>query len=54
MSTTKPKTRTGADKPNETKHLSTAQKRALDTQSEAERAHGKEREKLTRKAASGR
>jgi len=51
MSTAKPKTRTEADKPQETKHLSAAQKRALDTQSEAERAHGKEREKLTRRMA---
>jgi hypothetical protein len=53
MSSTKPKTRTEANKPKETAHLSAAQKRALDTQSEAERANGKEREKLTRKMATG-
>lgn len=52
MSSAKPKTRTEANKPEETKHLSEGQKRALDRQSEAERADGKEREKLTRKMTS--
>lgn len=49
MNSTKPKTRTEANKPEETKHLSPGQKRALDVQSEAERTDGKDREKLTHK-----
>jgi hypothetical protein len=48
----KPKTRTEASKPEETKHLSAAQKRALDSQAEAEHTDGKERKKLTRKTES--
>lgn len=49
MSTQKPKTRTEATKPTETKHLTDADKRALDIEAEAEHADGKQREKLTRK-----
>jgi len=52
MSTEKPKTRTEASKPEETKHLSAAQKRALDSQAETEHTDGKERERLTREAES--
>jgi hypothetical protein len=53
MKTRKPKTRTEADKPRETRHLSEAQKRTLDTQAEAEHTGGREREKLTRQMESG-
>jgi hypothetical protein len=53
MSTAKPKSRTEASKPVETRHLSAAQKRALDAQGEAERTDGKQREKLTRRMEAG-
>jgi hypothetical protein len=49
MKTTKPKSRTGASKPKETRHLSEAEKQSLDIQGEAEHADGKERERLTRR-----
>lgn len=49
MSTPKPKTRTEAAKPARTGHLTEADKRALDTEAEAEHTDGQEREKLTRK-----
>ena len=49
MDTSKPETRTGADKPEETKHLSSTEKRALEKQGEAEHADGEQREKLTPK-----
>jgi hypothetical protein len=49
MSTQKPKTRTEAAKPAQTKHLTEADKQALDIQADAEHTDGKQREKLTRK-----
>ncbi len=52
MKTPKPKHRTEASKPEETQHLTEAQKRALDLQDEAEHADGKRREDLTQKISS--
>ncbi len=49
MSTQKPKTRTEAAKPSQTKHLTEADKRALDIEADAEHTDGKQREKMTRK-----
>lgn len=51
MSTQKPKTRTEAAKPAQTRHLTEADKRALDREAEAEHTDGRERERLTRKMA---
>lgn len=42
--------RTGSDKPAETSHLSEAQKKALDSQADAEHEDGPKREELTRQA----
>jgi hypothetical protein len=49
MSNQKPKTRTEADKPRETRHLTEEQKQSLDLQAEAEHEDGKPREELTRR-----
>jgi len=49
MNTRKPKTRSGATKPESTRHLSEADKRKLDIEADAQHTDGAQREKLTRK-----
>jgi hypothetical protein len=49
MKMEKPKSRTGASKPKETRHLSEAEKQSLEEQGEAEHADGKARERLMRR-----
>jgi len=51
MSTQKPKSRTEASKPAQTKHLTAAQKRSLDHQAEIEHMDGPQRERATQKVA---
>lgn len=49
MTERQPQTRTGATKPEATRHLDTDQERALDATADAEHADGKQREDLIRK-----